>query len=161
MIQDKKDNRHQPKTPSTSFYNDISSNKQDNNIGINRKNKTEILDSFNRPNKSYILRNSLNKSNMNMSNSNLYINDNNSINKRSSQPIIYSLKKAIKISHVKKNKSNLYLEKFMSKEKLIKNDNKFILNKNFGEWLASKEGRDILILISNYLDIRSKYNLFF
>ena len=48
----------------------------------------------------------------------------------------------------------------MSKEKLIKNDNKFILNKNFGEWLASKEGRDILILISNYLDIRSKYNLF-
>ena len=160
MIQYKKDNRHQPKTPSSSFYNDISSSKQDNNIGINRKNKIEILDSFNRPNKSYIIGNSLNKSNMNMSNSNLYINDNNSVNKRSSQRITSSLKKAIKISHVKNNKSNLYLEQFMGKEKLIKNDNKFILNKNFGEWLASEEGRDILILISNYLDIRSKYNLF-
>ena len=45
----------------------------------------------------------------------------------------------------------------MGKGKLIKNDNKFILNKNFGGWLVSEEGKDILILISNYLDIRSYF----
>ena len=39
-----------------------------------------------------------------MSNNNLYINNNNYINKRSSQPITSSLKKSIKIIHVKKKK---------------------------------------------------------
>ena len=54
------------------------------------------------------------------------------------------------------------LEKFVGKEAMRSKNKKdqFVLNNNFGEWLCSEEGREILISISNYLDIKTKYNLF-
>ena len=123
-----------------------------NNHLMSRKNRMVLLESINRANKSFILnnKNNLNKSNINISN------DKN-INK-----VNTSNKKEIKLKIINKPKTNLFLEKF-DKNKIsndnIKNNN-INENKNIGEWLCSDDGRDILISISNYLDKKTKYNLF-
>lgn len=159
----KKDAIHEAKTPSSSFYNDTSniSYRRGRNITSTKKN-TDLIDSINRSNKSYIIENNrhLNKSNINLSNSNLYINDLSSNGKRQNQFGPASLKKMIKINPNQKNKTNLYLKEFIDQEKSKKNENKTIFHKSFGEWLGSDEGRDILNSISSYLDTKSKYNLF-
>ena len=162
----KKDRNHEPKTPSSSFYNDTTniSHRRGSNINSNRKNKTDLKSSILRANRSYILegKNS-NKSNSNINNSTLDINSMIS-NEKENKAGAPSLKKMIKINNVnQKNKTNLYLKEFMDKEKAKKNENennKKTKNKSHGDWLGSDEGRDALLCISNYLDIKSKYNFF-
>ena len=158
-----RNNNKETKTPSTTFYNDssIMSYKNGGNITSIKKPKNYLINSIHKANKSFISssRNNLNKSKDNISNSNLYINETNP-NLNQNQVTSSSLKKMIKINIKQRNKSNLYLEEFIDEEKAKKNSNKNIVNNNFGEWLISEEGREILTSISNYLDIKSKYNLF-
>ena len=114
----------------------------------NKKNKIELNDSISRANKSFILnhKNNLNKSNSNINN---YSNKKNKINS--------SKKKPIKINIINKDKKNLFIEKLDTDKK----SNEIIYDKNnFGDWLGTDDGRDALLSISNYLDTRSKYNLF-
>lgn len=175
----KKDkNKNVPVTPSTSFYNDISSISYkhigDNNdvLIYKKRSKTELLDSIISANKSYIF----NKSNNNLNSSNYNIkikkkeislynsganSNNKNININNHPACTSSLKKNIKFSKIgQKNKTNLFLEQFIDKEKMNNNNYKFIFNKNYGDWLTSEDGEDVLICISNYLDIKTKYNLF-
>ena len=165
-------NKNVPVTPSSSFYNDISSISYkhiENNDGIifkKRKSKTELLDSIINDNKSYIFNKSnniINRSNYNINkkNNSIYNSGNNSNNKNQNHPCTLSLKKNIKFNNFgNKNKTNLFLEQFIDKEKMNNNNYKFIFNKNYGDWLTSEDGEDILICISNYLDTKTKYNLF-
>jgi hypothetical protein len=165
-------NKNVPVTPSSSFYNDISSISYkhiENNDGIifkKRKSKTELLDSIINDNKSYIFNKSnnfINRShyNINQKNNIIYNSGNNSNNKKQNYPCTSSLKKNIKFSNIRqKNKTNLFLEQFVDKEKMSNDNYKFIFNKNYGDWLTSEDGEDILICISNYLDTKTKYNLF-
>ena len=86
MTKYKKDKNHnnEPKTPTSSFYNDkttVSNRRRGSNITSNKKNNIEFIDSIHRANKSYILENHnnnkyLNKSISNLTGSNLYITDN-------------------------------------------------------------------------------------
>ena len=168
----KNKNKNAPVTPSSSFYNDISSisyKQIENNDGCickKRKSKTELLDSIINDNKSYIFNKSnniINRSNYNINkkNNSIYNSGNNSNNKNQNHPSTSSLKKNIKINNIgKNNKINLFLEQFIDKEKMNNNNYKFIFNKNYGDWLTSEDGEDILISISNYLDTKTKYNLF-
>jgi len=166
-----------PVTPSTSFYNDFSSisyKQIENNDGIvykKRKSKTELLDSIINANKSYIFNKSsnvINRSNFNIkinkknnNNNSTYNSGNNSNFKKEINPCTSSLKKNIKFSNIdKKNKTNLFLEQFIDKENMNNNNYKFIFNRNYGDWLTSEDGEDVLISISNYLDTKTKYNLF-
>ena len=168
-------NKNVPVTPSTSLYNDFSSisyKKIENNDGIiykKRKSKTELLDSIINANKSYIFNKSsnvINRSNCNINinkknNNSMYNSGNNSNNKNQNYPCTLSLKKNIKFTNIDiKNKTNLFLEQFVDKEKMNNNNYKFIINRNYGDWLSSEDGEDVLICISNYLDIKTKYNLF-
>lgn len=172
-ISQNKKNKNVPVTPSASFYNDISSisykqigEKNDGFVFKKRKSKTELLDSIINANKSYIFNKSnniINRSNYNIKikNNSLYNSGNNSINKYNNYPCTSSLKKNIKLSHIgQKNKTNLFLEQFMDKEKMSNNNYKFIFNKHYGDWLTSEDGEDILKFIANFLDIKTKYNLF-
>ena len=160
----KKDRNHEPKTPSSSFYIDTTSasRRRRSNINSNRNNKSDLKDSIIRANKSYILESkNSNKSNtnINVNTSNLDINEISS-NEKQNQGGPASLKKMIKINMNQKNKTNLYLKEFIDKEKSKKNEsNKSIKKESFGDWLGKEEGRNILLSISNYLDIKSKYNL--
>ena len=123
-----------------------------NNL-MSRKNRMVLLESINRANKSFILNN---KNNLNKSNNNI------STDKINSKVVNTSSKKGIKVKIINKPKTNLFLEKF-DKNKISNDDintNNNINNNNFGEWLCSDDGRDILISISNYLDKKTKYNLF-
>lgn len=165
-----------PVTPSTSFYNDFSSisyKQIENNDGIvykKRKSKTELLDSIINANKSYIFNKSsnvINRSNFNIkinkknNNNSTYNSGNNSNFKKEINPCTSSLKKNIKFSNIdQKNKTNLFLEQFIDKENMNNNNYKFIFNRNYGDWLTSEDGEDVLISISNYLDTKTKYNLF-
>ena len=166
MSKSKKDRNHEPKTPSLSFYNETTniSYRHGSNITSNRKNKTELLESINRANQSYISESkNLNKSNTNINSSNLYINDLTS-NGKQNQANPGSLKKMININMSQRNKTNLYLKEFIDKEKTKQNEtiknNNINNRKSIGDWLGTEEGRDTLLYISNYLDIKSKYNLF-
>ena len=160
ITKDKKDLIHEPKTPSTSFYKDKSNKPYKHGSKIT---SSKLIDSINRANKSYNIENlnNLNKSNHNLTNTNLYINDITYNDKNKNQELGI-FQKSIKININKKNKSNLMLEKYVGKEAMKSKNKKdqFVLNNNFGEWLCSEEGREILISISNYLDIKTKYNLF-
>ena len=165
-------NKNAPVTPSSSFYNDISSisyKQIENNDGCickKRKSKTELLDSIINDNKSYIFNKSnniINRSNYNINkkNNSIYNSGNNSNNKNQNHLCTLSLKKNINFNNIgKNNKTNLFLEQFIDKEKMNNNNYKFIFNKNYGDWLTSEDGEDILICISNYLDTKTKYNLF-
>ena len=128
-------------------------NNKDNPIVSNRnikKNKIELNDSINRANKSFIINN---KNNLNKSNSNIN-NYSNKKNKKSNS----SQKKPIKINMINKDKKNLFMEKLDIDKK---QSNVIVYDKNnFGDWLCTDDGRDVLISISNYLDSKSKYNLF-
>ena len=157
-----KNNNNESKTPSASFYKDtsITSYKKGVNNTSNKRHKNSLIDSVTKANKSYVLysHNNLNKSNTNLSNSNLYINETSPDLTQNKE--VLSLKKMIKININPKNKTNLYLEQFIDKEKTKKDNKKANLVQNFGEWLVSEEGREIFISISNYLDTKSKYHLF-
>jgi hypothetical protein len=156
-------NKNAPVTPSLSFYNDISSisyKQIENNDGCickKRKSKTELLDSIINDNKSYIFNKSnnfINRShyNINQKNNIIYNSGNNSNNKKQNYPCTSSLKKNIKFSNIRqKNKTNLFLEQFIDKEKMSNDNYKFIFNKNYGDWLTSEDGEDILICISNII----------
>ena len=154
-----KANIKKPVTPSLSFYNNTSNISYKEGTIINSmKNREELIDSINRANKSYIFKNIkiLDTSNYNTNNnSNSYINNNSNSKTHSSR--ISFMRRNIEINIRKKNKTNLYLEKFLDK---FNNFNyNFIFNNNYGDWLCTEDGSDILILISNFLDIKSKYNL--
>ena len=157
-----RNNNNESKTPSASIYKDtsITSYKKGVNNTSNKRHKNNLIDSVSKANKSYILysHNNLNKSNTNLSNSNLYINETSPDLTQNKE--VLSLKKMIKININPKNKTNLYLEQFIDKEKTKKDNKKANLVQNFGEWLVSEEGREIFISISNYLDTKSKYHLF-
>ena len=163
ISKNKKDRNHEPKTPSSSFYNDTTSasRRRGSNISSIRKNKSDLKDSIIRANKSYTLESkNSNKSNTNINTSNLDINEISS-NEKQNQGGPASLKKMIKINMNQKNKTNLYLKEFIDKEKSKKSEsNKIIKKASFGDWLGNEEGRNILLSISNYLDLKSKYNLF-
>ena len=137
-------NNKGPKTPLNFTNNNIKSNEIITNR-INRKSRLELLDSINRANKSFISnnKNNLNKSNNNLSN----YNDKNKHNT--------SNKKTKKIKINNKPKANLFLEQF-DKNKLLKGKT----YKNFGEFISCNDGKDTLILISNFIDNKTKYNLF-
>ena len=173
MTKYKKDKNHnnEPKTPTSSVYNDkttVSNRRSGSNITSNKKNNIEFIDSIHRANKSYILENHnnnkyLNKSISNLTGSNLYITDNDTTPNENNQNQLGppSLKKMIKINMNQKNKTNLNLKEFINKEKIQNNNNKNIFNnKSFGDWLGSNEGRDVLMSISNFLDIKTKYHLY-
>ena len=146
------------KTPLRKMSGEISSisklKKSKKNNLMSKKNRMVLLESINRANKSFILnnKNNLNKSNNNISNDTI----------KTNSKVNTSNKKGIKLKMINKPKTNLFLEKF-DKNK-ISNDDINIKNninyQNFGEWLSSDDGRDILISISNYLDKKTKYNLF-
>ena len=144
----KKRNKEVEKIPLS--ISSIKANLNENNLSnkINKR-RIDFNDSLNRPNKSFVLNNKniLNKSS----------NDSISHYRRKSNNKNDSIKKkSIKIQILNKEKANLFLEKF-EENKETKEE---IKKKNFGDWLCSNEGRHVLISISNYLDIKSKYNLF-
>jgi hypothetical protein len=170
MTKYKKDKNHinEQKTPTSSFYDDkstLSNRRRGSNITSNKKIKTEYIDSINRTNKSYILENNnkyLNKSISNLTGSNLYINENEitSSDNNRNQVGPPSIKKMIKINMNQKNKTNINLKEFINRDKMQNNNNNknIFNNKSFGDWLGSNEGRDVLMSITNYLDIKTKYN---
>ena len=132
-----KDNNHTTKDNNNSIISNMN----------NKKNKTDLIESINRANKSFILSN---KNNLNKS-------YNNNINNYSIQKKNNTLKKkAIKINIIDKQKKKLFAEQFDTNTKV-----NIIINKdNFGDWLCSDEGKEAFISISNYLDSKSKYNFF-
>ena len=137
-------NNKAPKTPLNLTNNNIKTNEIITNR-INRKSRMELLDSINRANKSFISnnKNNLDKSNNNISN----YNDKNKNNT--------SNKKAKKIKIINKPKINLFFEKF-DKYKILMEKT----YKNFGEFISSNNGKDTFLLISNFLNNKTKYNLF-
>ena len=145
------------KTPLRKMSGEISSisklKKSKKNNLMSKKNRMVLLESINRANKSFILNN---KNNLNKSNNNIS-------NEKINSKVNSSNKKGIKLKIINKPKTNLFLEKF-DKNKISNDDinikNDINNNKNFEEWLCSDDGRDILISISNYLDKKTKYNLF-
>jgi hypothetical protein len=162
----RKESLHKPKSPSTSFCINVSASKNDHITGHIKNNKTELLESFTQTNKSHIqghTNNILNKSNINLSNS--YISGNDiSFNARGFRPTPgmgqVSLKKAFKLGNIKKSKDNMNLEQYLGRDKMTKKEIKIYNKNNFGEWLETDDGRDILLLISKFLDTGTKYNLF-
>ena len=140
-------NNKGPKTPLNFTNNNIKSNEIITNR-ITRKSRLELLDSINRANKSFISNISNNKNNLNKSNNNI-------LNYNDKNKNHTSNKKTKKIKINNKPKANLFLEKF-DKNKLLKGKT----YKNFAEFISCNDGKDTLILISNFLDNKTKYNLF-
>ena len=115
---------------------------------INLKNRMELIDSINRANKSFLANN---KNDLNKSNNNNVNNYTNGIKKNKTAE-----KKEIRIKIINKPQANLFKENFDTNKK----SDGIINIGNFGDWICSDDGRHILMSISDYLDFKSKYNLF-
>ena len=113
----------------------------------NKRNKIGLIDGITRANKSFILEN---KNDLNKSYNNI-----NNYNTNKTKKLI---KRPIKINVLQKSKTSPLLQKLgTKKKKSVKiNENKII----FGDWLCGDDGKYVLISISNFLDSKTKYNLF-